>query len=95
MLAGREKISLHTRPLGTEVTGWVSFIRRNFPYIHEHWGRRSRGVFLLLEGIFITYTTTGLGGDGVGLFCQKEFSLYTRALGTEVRGCVAFVMELY
>ena len=47
MKEGGGGVSLHTRPLGTEVTGWVSFIRRNFPYIHEHWGRRPGGVCLL------------------------------------------------
>ena len=47
------------------------------------------------EGSFLTYTTTGHGGDGVGFFYQKEFSLYTRALGVEARGCVSFVTELF
>jgi len=46
------------------------------------------------EGSFLTYTTTGHGGDGVGFFYQKEFSLHTRTLGTEVQGCVSFVMDI-
>ena len=56
----------------------------------ERLRRRRRG-----EGSFPTYTTTGHGGDGVGFFYQKEFSLYTRALEVEARGCVSFVTELF
>jgi len=58
--------------------------------------RQARGIMLAGRGNdVLMYTTTGHGGDGVGFFYQKEFSLYTRAPGAEAWGCVSFVMECY
>jgi len=82
------------------------FYQKEFFLIYTSTGDGGLGVCFFCDGTgagvdeekregesFLTYTTTGHGGDGVGFFYQKEFSLYTRALGTEVWGCVSFVME--
>jgi len=59
--------------------------------IERRWAWQARGTMLARkERDFFTYTTTGHGGDRVGFFYQEGFSLYTRALGTEVWGCVSF-----
>ena len=45
-------VSLHTRPLGTEVTEWVSFIRRNF-LIYTSTGGEGLGVCFLCDGVIL------------------------------------------
>ena len=70
--------SLGTRPLGTEVTGWVSFVLKDICLVHDHWARRRRGGFYLYRGTFTWYTTTGRRGDGVGFLCDGKILICLR-----------------
>jgi len=53
MLAGKGEISSYTGPPGTEVTGWVSFIIRNFffLFIYTSSGEGGLGVYFSCDGI--------------------------------------------
>ena len=43
-----------------------------FPFVHDHGAQRRRSGFRLSKE-FITYTTTGPRGDGVGFICRLGF----------------------